>query len=132
MTFLRCGAIFGRLATRSGGIVRSLCQTELDMPASARMIRHFGLLDLAARQHPGLFAPAAPLGVYVVTLTRWAALYPKDARRWMNLTGFPALEALARAQEARVETPVIARSEGLGPHPFTRPEQANPPEGSVL
>ena len=25
-----------------------------------------------------------------------------------------------------------ARAEGLGPHPFTRPEQPNPPEGSVL
>ena len=40
--------------------------------------------------------------------------------------------ALAQAQEARVETPVIARAEGLGPHPFTRPEHPNPPEGSVL
>ena len=40
--------------------------------------------------------------------------------------------ALARAQEARVETPVVARAEGLGPHPFTRPEQPDPPEGSVL
>jgi glutathione S-transferase len=27
---------------------------------------------------------------------------------------------------------VIARAEGLGPYPFTRPEQPNPPEGSVL
>ncbi|MGL4237370.1 glutathione S-transferase family protein [Tabrizicola sp.] len=99
---------------------------------SARMLRHFALLDTAAARHPKLFAPATPLGVYTITLTRWAALYPPDGPVWMDLSAFPALAALARAQEARVETPVVARAEGLGPHPFTRPEQPNPPEGSVL
>jgi glutathione S-transferase len=99
---------------------------------AARMLRHFALLDAAATQHPRLFAAASPLGVYTITLTRWAALYPERGPKWFDLTVFPALEALARAQEARVETPVVARAEGLGPHPFTRPEQPNPPEGSVL
>jgi len=99
---------------------------------AARMLCHFGLLDAAARQHPALFAPAKPLGAYTLALTRWAALYPVHAPRWMDLAAFPALAALARAQEARVETPVIARAEGLGAHPFTRPEQPNPPEGAVL
>jgi glutathione S-transferase len=99
---------------------------------SARMLRHFGLLDAGAGQHPRLFAPASPLGVYAITLTRWAALYPVNGPRWMDLSAFPALHALAVAQEARVETPVVARAEGLGPYPFTRPEQPNPPEGSVL
>jgi glutathione S-transferase len=99
---------------------------------SARMLRHFGLLDEAARQHPRLFAAATPLGVYTVTLTRWSALYPVDGPRWLDLAVFPALADLARAQEMRVETPVVARAEGLGSHPFTRPEQPNPPEGSVL
>ncbi|MBA3909324.1 MAG: glutathione S-transferase [Rhodobacter sp.] len=99
---------------------------------SRRVLRHFGLIDAAAGEHPRLFAAATPLGVYAITLTRWASLYPVDAPRWFNLADFPALEALARAQEARVETPVIARAEGLGPHPFTAPEQPNPPEGSVL
>jgi glutathione S-transferase len=99
---------------------------------SARMLRHFGLLDQAARESPQLFAPATPLGVYAVTLTRWSALYPETGPRWFDLAAFPALHALARGQEARVETPVVARAEGLGPHPFTRPEQPDPPEGSVL
>lgn len=99
---------------------------------SARMLAHFALLDRAAELHPALFAPGRPLGVYTITLTRWAALYPVDSPRWLDLAAFPALAALARAQETRVETPVIARAEGLGPHPFTRPEQPNPPEGSVL
>jgi glutathione S-transferase len=97
-----------------------------------RMLQHFALLDAAARRHPHLFAPASPLGAYVVTLTRWSALYPPNGRAWFDLAAFPALAALARAQEARVETPVIARAEGLGAHPFTQPEQPTPPEGSVL
>jgi glutathione S-transferase len=99
---------------------------------SARMLQHFALIDAAAGKSPHLFAPATPLGVYAVTLTRWSALYPAHAPRWFDLAAFPALLSLAHAQEARVETPVIARAEGLGPHPFTRPEQPNPPEGSVL
>jgi len=99
---------------------------------STRMKRHFALLDAAARQWPKLFAPARPLGVYAIVLTRWAVLYPVNGPRWLDLADYPALEALAAAQEARVETPVVARAEGLGAHPFTRPEQPNPPEGSVL
>jgi glutathione S-transferase len=97
-----------------------------------RMLRHFALLETAALQHPGLFAAGKALGVYTIVLTRWAALYPANGPRWLDMADFPALQALARAQEARVETPVIARAEGLGAHPFTRPEQPNPPEGSVL
>jgi len=99
---------------------------------AARLLGHFALLDTAAAQHPRLFGPATPLGVYSIVLTRWAALYPPQGPRWFDLTRFPVLAALARAQEARVETPVVARAEGLGPCPFTRPEPANPPEGSVL
>lgn len=99
---------------------------------SARMLRHFAQIDAAAARSPQLFAAATPLGVYAVTLTRWSALYPPDGQRWLDLAAFPALLELAKAQEARVETPVVARAEGLGPHPFTRPEQPNPPEGSVL
>jgi glutathione S-transferase len=99
---------------------------------SARMLGHFALLEEAARKHPRLFAAATPLGVYAVVLTRWSALYPVDAPPWFDLTEYPALLALAHAQEARVETRVIARAEGLGPHPFTLPEEPNPPEGSVL
>lgn len=99
---------------------------------SARMLRHFGLLDTAAERQPKLFAAGRPLGIYTIVLTRWAQLYPENGPRWLDLADFPALAALAAAQEARVETPVIARAEGLGAHPFTRPEQPNPPEGSVL
>jgi glutathione S-transferase len=99
---------------------------------SARLLRHFALVDRVAAAEPALFAPARPLGAYAVTLTRWAALYPPEGPAWFDLARFPVLTALARAQEARVETAAIARAEGLGPHPFTRPEQPKPPEGAVL
>ena len=99
---------------------------------TARMLRHFALLEAAATQHPRLFAAAAPLGVYTITLSRWATLYPEQGPRWFDLASFPALNNLAHAQEARVETPIVARAEGLGPQPFTRPEQPDPPEGAVL
>jgi glutathione S-transferase len=99
---------------------------------AGRMLRHFALIDAAAAQSPTLFAPARPLGVYAVTLTRWSALYPATGPRWFDLAGFPVLAALAAAQENRVETRAVAGAEGLGPFPFTRPEQPNPPEGSVL
>ncbi|WP_135450331.1 MULTISPECIES: glutathione S-transferase family protein [Tabrizicola] len=99
---------------------------------TARLKRHFALINDAATRHPALFAPATPLGAYAVTLSRWAALYPPESPHWFDLEVFDALRALAHGQEARVETPVIARAEGLGAHPFTRPEQPNPPEGSVL
>ena len=96
------------------------------------MLGHFQLMDRAAAQHRRLFQPASPLGVYTVTLARWSALYPENGRRWLDLAAYPHLLALAHAQEARVETPVIARAEGLGPHPFTRPEPPTPPEGAVF
>ena len=99
---------------------------------SSRMKRHFTLLDDAAALHPALFGAGKPLGVYSIVLTRWAQLYPENAPRWLDMADYPTLADLAQAQEARVETRVIARAEGLGSHPFTRPEQPNPPEGSVL
>ena len=96
-----------------------------------RMQQHFALLDHAALVHPALFAPALPLAAYTLALARWSVLYPKHGRRWFDLAAYPALDALAHAQERRVETPVIARLEGLGPHPFTAPIHPLPPEGSA-
>ncbi len=99
---------------------------------AARLIRGFALLDAAAADHPDLFAPARPLAAYSLALARWAVLYPKDNAGWFSLAEYPSLLRLAEAQERRVETPVIARAEGLGPHPFTAPHHPNPPEGTAL
>ncbi len=99
---------------------------------TARMTRHFALLDEAAAEHPTLFAPARPLAAYAITLARWSVLYPHGGRPWFSLADYPSLLAIAKAQERRVETPVIARAEGLGAAPFTAPQEPNPPEGSAL
>jgi glutathione S-transferase len=98
---------------------------------AGRMRDSFALLDAAASAHPTLFAPALPLAAYALALARWSVLYPTHGRRWFDLAAYPALAALAAAQERRVETPVIARLEGLGPHPFTAPVHPVPPEGSA-
>ena len=98
----------------------------------ARRMQHsFALLDAAAGAHSALFAPAQPLAAYTLALARWSVLYPKDGPRWFDLSRYPTLQTLALAQERRVETPVIARVEGLGPQPFSAPVHAVPPEGSV-
>ena len=97
---------------------------------AARMQQHFTLLDEAAAGHPSLFAPAKPLGAYTLALVRWSVLYTRG--EWFDLALYPYLEQLAHAQERRVETPVIARAEGLGPTPFSRPSLPNPPEGSAF
>lgn len=98
---------------------------------SARMNRHFGLLDAAAAQSPALFAAPSVLSYYTATLMRWPMLYPRDAARWFTITDFPALHAMAKALESRPATLAAAAAEGLGPDPFTQPHYACPPEGSA-
>lgn len=99
---------------------------------SARMIRHFDLLNQAATDHPALFAAPCVLAYYTATLMRWPALYPENARRWFNINDFPALHAMAAALETRPATLAAALAEGLGPTPFTRPHYARPPQGSAV
>jgi glutathione S-transferase len=98
---------------------------------SARMIRHFTLLDDAAAQTPALFAAPSILGYYTATLMRWSMLYPKTAARWFTITDFPALHTMALALETLPATHRACAAEGLGPTPFTNPQYACPPEGSA-
>lgn len=99
---------------------------------TARMVRHFTLLNQAATDHPTLFAAPCVLAYYTATLMRWPMLYPKTAQRWFKITDFPALHAMATALEARPATLATIRAEGLGPTPFTAPHYPRPPEGSAL
>lgn len=99
---------------------------------SARMIRHFGLLNQAALDSPSLFAAPCVLSYYTATLMRWPMLYPKAAKRWFKITDFPALHAMAAALETRPATLAAAAAEGLGATPFTQPHYACPPEGSAI
>lgn len=99
---------------------------------SARMMRHFGLLNQAATDHPMLFAAPCALSYYTAVLMRWSVLYPKGAPRWFHITDDPALHAMAKALESRPATRAAISVEGLGPQPFTAPQYACPPEGSAL
>lgn len=98
---------------------------------AARLIGHFAHLDAACVADPGLFASPSVLAPYVCTLMRWSVLYPVVAPRWFTLAQFPALLALATTLETRPATLRVAAAEGLGPHPFTAPARARPPEGSA-
>lgn len=99
---------------------------------SARMMRHFGLLNQAAIDHPGLFAAPCVLSWYTAVLMRWPMLYPKGAERWFRITDHPALHKMAQALETRPATRAAIIAEGLGPTPFTQPHYTCPPEGSAL
>ena len=98
----------------------------------ARMIRHFGLLNQAALDHPALFAAPCVLSYYTATLMRWPMLYPKAAKRWFKITDYPALHAMAASLETRPAAHAAAQAEGLGATPFTNPHYPCPPEGSAL
>jgi glutathione S-transferase len=99
--------------------------------AEERMAGNFRILDAAAARHPGLFAPPAPVGLYVAALCRWARLYPAGRAGWYRPAEYPALSALCAALDARPATGRVAAAEGLGGRPFSAPEPPRPPEGSA-
>jgi glutathione S-transferase len=94
---------------------------------------HFAKLDRLAAEQPGWFAgeTSSVLDFYVACILRWAALYPDKGRPELALSNWPNLMAMC----ARLETCEAVRAaidaEGMGPHPFTNPDYATPPEGSA-
>ena len=98
---------------------------------SARMIRHYSLLETAAQTKPELFAPTGILAPYLACLMRWSVLYPRGQAQWFRLADFPALHQMATTLEALPHAKRAAQAEGLGPTPFTAPHLATPPEGSA-
>jgi glutathione S-transferase len=98
---------------------------------SARMIRHYGLLNAAAQANPDLFAPQGILAPYIACLMRWSVLYPQGQTPWFRMDDFPALHSMATGLEALPQTHRVALAEGLGPTPFTNPRLATPPTGSA-
>ena len=99
---------------------------------SARMIRHFTLLNQACADHPDLFAPTSILTSYFAPLMRWAVLYPAGQTRWFHLADYPHLAQQIAALEARPAAQRLIAAEGLGTTPFTAPSYSNPPEGSAV
>lgn len=98
---------------------------------TARLVEHLRILDDACRDEPTLFAPPSALALYLGPILRWAALYPIDAPRWLDLKAFPTLLDLVVSLEARPAVQTASLAEGLGPLPFSVPRLPQPPEGSA-
>ncbi len=92
---------------------------------SGRLLTALGHVDVAAENHPGLFAPESPLSFYTLVMARWAAMAPEGHAGWFRIDAFPALHALGMATEAMPPVAAIAADEGLGPRPFTAPLTGN-------
>ena len=99
---------------------------------TARMIRHFTLLDQAANDHPALFTPPSILTAYLAPLLRWAVLYPVGQTKWFHIAQFPHLARLVTALENSPAAQRSAASEGLGSTPFSAPIYAIPPQGHAI
>lgn len=99
---------------------------------SARLRRHFALLNHACADHPDLFAPTSILTPYIAPLMRWAVLYPVGQTQWFHLGNYANLASQIAALETRPAAQRLAIAEGLGQTPFTAPTYPNPPEGSAL
>ncbi|MEL6576769.1 MAG: glutathione S-transferase family protein [Pseudomonadota bacterium] len=96
-----------------------------------RLCGHLSILEEVCRAAPALFAPPSALALYLGPLLRWSALYPRDARRWLDLDAYRALRDLVLELEARPSVAAAIEAEGLGPTPFSAPRLPQPPEGSA-
>ena len=99
---------------------------------TARLLRHFALIEQAAQQTPDLFTPQGIMAPYICSMLRWSVLYPKGQNPWLRLSDFPYLHAITLALEASPAVDIVARAEGLGPTPFSTPHYPQPPEGVAL
>jgi len=68
---------------------------------------------------------------YLIPMLRWTNLYCGHPG-WIDLGAYPNLQSAAKAFEQETFVTRAARSEGLGPTPFSNPSLPNPPEGSAL
>lgn len=99
---------------------------------TARLMRHYALLD--ALPPTAWFKGETPsvLDWYVTVTRRWAALYGAQGTDWFDLSAHPSLQALAQRLETVPPALAAAQAEGLGPKPFSAPQPCQPPEGAAL
>jgi glutathione S-transferase len=118
-------------AEKYGGSAKPLA--EFTDATRTRITQHLALLNTAAQDTPDIFMDDSPtvLALYVVILTRWLHLYPRNQTSWFDLAAYPALHQLAAQIEARPATLRASAAEGLGATPLTAPQYAAPPEGSA-
>ena len=99
---------------------------------TARLLRHFLVLDPVVAARPDLFGAGTALSIYLLVLARWARLYPTENPAWLQLDTFPALARLAATCDGREAVRAAAQAEGIGPSPFVIPSPCHPTVGSVL
>jgi len=106
-------------------------EAALHRAVTARLLRHYALLEGLAGQGWLGGEAVSVLDVYVAVTMRWAALYAPGGA-WFDPGAFPRLAAMAGRLEGRDSVRRAARAEGLGARVFTAPEACQPPEGSAL
>ncbi|MEL7011694.1 MAG: glutathione S-transferase family protein [Pseudomonadota bacterium] len=108
--------------------------TTLTTHLQGELRRHLDLLENAyATGGGGLGETISIVDVYVASICRWLALYPKgEDKAWCQISDWPHLRAMAERLEACDCTKAAISAEGLGPNPFTHPVYPTPPEGSVM
>lgn len=109
-------------------------QAALRSHARANLTRSYDLLNaLAGDGLPWINAHAVSvIDIYLCAMLRWSALYPKGDTDWFDLARWPDLASMAARIETRSSVAVLCRAEGMAPHPFTKPDYPNPPEGVAL
>lgn len=106
-------------------------EAVLHRAVSARLRRHFAVLEGWAGEGWLAGEAVSVLDVYVAVLMRWAVLYAPGGA-WFDPAALPRLAAMAARLEGRESVRRAAEAEGLGARPFTAPEPCQPPEGSAL
>ena len=99
--------------------------TEALRAGAVANIRHsFTLLNDVASQGHVWFNSETPsiLDLYVAATLRWAQIYPSKDYRQIVATDFPNLAALAARLETRDSVANLIEVEGLGPTPFSNPQ----------
>lgn len=91
--------------------------------AYEQITARLGLIEaMIAGQHPRWLSAVEPgvLGYYIGILVRWLIVLP-PAPYGLDLARFPALRSVLAAHEARPAALRVAKADGLGPTPFTKP-----------
>lgn len=109
-------------------------QAQLRRILQQRIQNDLKIVEQGLQEAPDLTGgdTASALDLYLACLLRWCKLYAESPETpWFDLANYPALRRLCTRADSRASTRAAQISEGLGPHPFTQPQLANPPEGSA-
>lgn len=107
-------------------------QKRLHVAMIARFARHLDLLNDRCGSAGIGGAEVTICDYYLAVMLRWSALYARHGADWFDLSRWPNLRMLCERLETRPAVHVAAQAEGLGTHPFSRPQPAQPKEGSAL